>query len=172
MNKILLTTTSKSSDQAKRMAKLLQHVIPSSSYLARGKQTVSQLILNAEKQNVDKILIISSKGNTVNQINFYERSGGGYHQDAFFLRILDFIDPRIFNQQLKTKGPMSTSFEVRAKDPELIALFEKYFELQVGTKTALWFMVDFQSHSNEIMILDAITMNRLAQLRIQVKKRS
>ncbi len=169
----VITTTKKSTDEAKRVSKLLRHIIPNAKYIPRGRKNISDIINQSQDIDAEHIIIISSKQGVSNQMNFYEFINGGFEQDELFIRIFEYIDPKIFNhKKINHRGPLSTSNAVRSEDPELIDLLQKYWKIDLNNKKKLWMMLDKKEYSSYISIMDSTSMQRLAMLKIQVRKRS
>lgn len=151
----------------------MAHIIPDSTYIRRGKNSISDLLLHAQEKKIDHILIVTSKKGYVNQINLYENKKDGFEQDPYFLRIFEFLDPRMFNQEkLNHRGPLSTSLETRSENPELVDLLDKYFLIDFSVKQKLWLMLDNKEHSTYLAIFDSVTMSRISMIKLQVKKRT
>lgn len=173
MKRLLITTTNKPVDQSRMLGKLLNQVIPDSAYITRGKRNISQIISYAIENGFVQILIIGSREGYVDQINFYDRIGDTFDHNPLFIKIYEFIDPKIFNQsKIIFHGPLSTSLETRAENPELIDLLGKYFKLQFSEKSKLWMMLDDKTKYSYIQMIDATNMRRFALLKLSVKKRT
>lgn len=167
---ILITTTHKASEEARSLSRVLEHVIPHSTYISRGSKNIEEITIAAIETKAEFIFICHSKGNKATEIKFYTIEKGQLTQLKYFLKIYEFIDYKIFGwPALPERGPLSVSREVRNTNPEMIEFFEKLFRLEVGSKTGLWLLVDAEKYEGYLQFVDALTIKPFTHLRINIK---
>ena len=124
---IILTTTHKPSEQARSFCRVLEHIIPTSTYIPRGRRNLkdlTELVIDAEAKSV---YICNSKGGKLSELHFYKLENNELVKLELKLKIYDFIDYKIFGWKYPPeKGPLSLSNESRNVNPELSDFLEKY----------------------------------------------
>lgn len=169
----LISTSLKPSDQSRILAKLLSQVIPRSKYMKRGKKNLTDFFEECYKDDIVQILLIKSRGSVADRIEFYDLLNGIYIQNAEYLKILEFMDPKLFNfSHLRFDGPLSTSMETREEDPDLFKLLGEYFKVDFENKRNLWLLHDKRRNFSYIQFTDSKRMKRFAMLKLKVVNRS
>jgi hypothetical protein len=67
---MIITTSRRPSGRSRRLCKELESVIPLSEYVLRGKKGLRELITLSEEKGAERLVIITSKGDTLSLI-FY-----------------------------------------------------------------------------------------------------
>ena len=169
---IIITTSHRPSDQARMLARLCNHIIPNSTYENRGSKNEQMVFDFALERNAKFLLLLQSKGNTVSRVLTYELNGVEIQQSDSYLKIYQFIDPKIYGwKDLPARGPLSISLEGRVLDVPLVDFMEKYLSLQIGKKSELWLMLDKSQDTTFMQFTDALTMKPFAFLKVALKQR-
>ena len=169
---IIITTSHRPSDQARMLAKLFNHIIPNSTYENRGSKNEQMLFDYALEHKAKNLLLLQSRGNLVSRVLAYEVNGSEIKQSTAYLKIYQFIDPKIYGwKDLPARGPLSISLEGRILNTPLVDFMEKYLSLQIGKKTELWLMLDISQGTTFMQFTDALTMKPFAFLRVALKQR-
>jgi len=170
-NTILITTSHRPSPQTRLLVKFLKRIINNSILLNRGSRSITQLTDECKEKNAKYILILDSKGNKVNNIEFYDVIDGKLVKYPFKIKINEYIDHRIFGWK---KLPLNTGFTA----PEIIfqnqnqfqEILDKYFRLQHNKEGNYWLLLDdVKSKTNLIIqIVDSITLRKFLFARLKL----
>jgi len=166
---ILITTTHKASEEARSLSRVLEHVIPYSTYVSRGSKNNDEIIRSAIETNVEFVFICHSKGNRVTEIKFYTVEKDQLKSLDYFMKIYEFIDYKIFGWSTMPEiGPLSVSREVRNSNPEMIDILENCgFDWSVSGCRC---RCGCYHNLNAIIDYDKHLQNKIEKLRKQIKK--
>ncbi|MHA2501363.1 MAG: hypothetical protein ACXAE3_00635 [Candidatus Kariarchaeaceae archaeon] len=169
--RVLITTSNNPSEQARRFAKVLNHILPGSRLVNRGNQSISALHQRALEEIYDYIYIIHSKHNRVDRLIVLKTYLDKLLPEGKILKINQFIDHKVLGfHKLPEKGPLSTSLEVRQLNPELMDYLETYFGVIYGEKLPLWLAVDPSEHRHTayVVMIDAMTQKKFFYAELQL----
>ncbi len=167
----LITTTINPSQAASLLCKTLSKIIPESVYVKRGRKSLNSIADYANTNNYTKILIISSKEGSVNTIEAYYLENGIFQNFAYYLKISNYIDYKIFGfDRIPANGPLSCPVHITHSHELLFDFFEKFFGLVYNKKTQLWLLVDNYGENYYIQIVDQLYMKKITYMQIQLKK--
>ncbi|OLS24459.1 MAG: hypothetical protein HeimC2_22650 [Candidatus Heimdallarchaeota archaeon LC_2] len=166
---IIITTTHQPSEQARSFCKVLEHIIPDSTYISRGRKNIDDITAIAIDANADLVYICNSKGGKLSELHFYKIRGSELTKLDHKIKIYDFIDYKIYGwKYLPERGPLSLSNESRNVNPELSNFLEQYFRIVIGDKTPLWLLFDSKNKDAYLQFIDALTLRTFTYLRIRL----
>lgn len=170
-HRVLITTSKNPSEQARRFAKLLNHILPHSRIQNRGNYSTKQLHNMALEEIYDYIYIIHSKHSAIDKLIILKTYSDKLVPEGKILKFNQYIDHKIFGfDKLPERGPLSTSQESRRINPEIMDYFEKYFMLEFGKKNPLWFAIDPSEHKHTtfVLMIDAMTQRKFFYAELQM----
>ena len=169
--RILITTTNNPSEQSRTFSKLLRHILSNTIIINRGNSSLDDLFQKAVDENCNFIYMIHSKENRLDKLVIYKITKNEAIPERLILKFNQYIDHKIYGfHSLPESGPVSTSLETRALDPELIDYFCKYWEVELGKKNTLWLALDEAEHkrTSYISLVDALTQKKFFYAELQL----
>ena len=155
---LVITTSLKTSETVRRVAKIFAHSIKRAYNLNRGKKTLDEVLQFVEKHGARKLLILNQRKNgEVIQIRFYLIKKGVAYEEKYNLLIWNVIDHQIYGwNELPSRPPLSTGIEFARLFPDLTEVFESYFDLTVGEFREIWLQGDRTERNTIIQFVDPV----------------
>ncbi len=170
---LVITTSLKTSETARRVARIFSHCIKETFNLKRGKKTLEDVIEFIEKHETRRLMIINQmKNGEVLELKFFRIKKGVAYEEPFRIRMWNIIDHYIYGyQSIPTRAPLSTGLEFARMFPDLTEIMQEYFGLMVNKFGEVWLMGDQTEKETLIQFLDPVKKLPFFSCNLSVRKK-